>query len=446
MKRKVLYTVILIFAGFSKMKSLTADELSGALQEKILLPFAELRSSQNFEKANWGAAIFTPQKFRNFPFQFKAGNLTPGGGFSKLNNPLLSSTLSPFSIAKTDVSTITAGLPGISSYTKPISYFAELGYINRKKVFSQTKANCFFNPEDKFPAFSAMQSVKLWKNVIITAAGSAGYFTYEENTFNSWFTTSDFYYHEGKHFCMMPQLSLSVPHFNTLFSCATYESPFGKLHSTYKTENKITAGRYSLNISLFYNENKGIITANETRLKPQVQTKLGLQAKYAVGKKRPVFLKVGLSGYTATNLLQSEKEDKFKLAAGTKVQSPLYCFAFSTLANFTISMAENQPQTNFDSTSFLFSNSWYFKKITPGMTAGVTFSPDNKKHSLTTSEKFGLSAAFFKNPKITAATNFTFTQKDGRSTKQSNTTSVSASWRVKCLSFMGKISLKIEES
>ncbi len=447
MKRKVIYTVILIFAAFVKTKRLAAEAFSASLQEKLLLPFAEFRSSQNFEKkaANWGAALFTPKKWKNFPCFFKAGNLTPGGGLSKLNTPLLTSNLSPFSLARTEVSTITAALPGLSNYNKTQSFFAELGYYNRKKIFSQSKLNCFFCPEDNFPAFSAMQTVTLWKNISITAAGTAGFFSYDEKAFSSWFTISDFYYHEGKHFCLLPQLSLSLPHFNTLFSLATYESPFGKVFSTYKSENIITAGRYTINLSFFYNEHEGLISANETKLKPQLQTRLGIQTKYAVGKRRPVFLKTGLSTYTQANLLQSEKEHKFKTALGAKLQSPLYSFSLSTLANFTVNTAERQIKTDFDSVSFLFSNSWYFKKITPGISTGLTLSPEKYYQSLTTSEKIELSAAFCKNPKISVNTSFTFTQKDGVSTKQTNTSSISASWRLKCICLMGKISLKFED-
>lgn len=447
MKRKVFYRVILIFAGLLKMENLAAQEFSAAVQEKLLLPFAEVRSSQDFEKKeiNWGAALFTPKKWKRFPCHFKAGKLTPGGGLSKLNNPTLSSALSPFSLARTEVSTITAGLPGISSYNKTESFFAELGYINRKKVFSQSKVNCFFCPEKEFPVFSAMQSVRLWKNLVISASATAGYFSYEENTFNSWFTTSGFYYHQGNHFCLLPQLSLSLPHFESLFSAATYESPFGKVFSTYKSENKITAGRYTLNLSFFYNENQGLITANETSLKPQLQTKLGIQTKYAVGKKRPVFLKTGLSTYTAANLLQSDNEHKFKAAAGAKLQSPLYSFGLSALANFTIDTQQRQPKTDFDSASFLFSNIWYFKKISPGISASLTLSPENHYQNLTSSEKLGLSAAFCKNPKISVNTSFTFTQKDGVSTKQTNTSSLTATWRLKWLSFTGKVSLKFSD-
>ena len=50
MKRKVFYRVIFIFAGLLKMENLAGQEFSAAVEEKLLLPFAELRSSQDFEK------------------------------------------------------------------------------------------------------------------------------------------------------------------------------------------------------------------------------------------------------------------------------------------------------------------------------------------------------------------------------------------------------------
>ena len=441
MKIKPLF-VIMIFS-----LKLWAEDFSGAVQEKVLLPFAEIRSSQNFEPEeinyNWGMAIFTPKKFKNFPCQFKAGNLTPGGGISKLNNPALNTSISPFSTAKTDVSIITAGLPGISNYSKPVSYFAELGYINRKNLFSAAKLNCFYNPQSEFPVFSGSQTFSVFKNCSITTALTAGCFTYKENTFNSWFTTTDYYFHQGKHFCMNPQFLIEVPHFKTLFSAATYESPFGELFTIYKTENKLSLGRYTLNLSLFLNEEENLLSANENLIKDTLQTKIGIQANYPVGRKRPVFLKTGFNAYSDVRLNQNNfKDHKFKLAAGAKVTSLLYNFAFTGLANFTCDSSQKTLQSDFNSASFQFSNSWHFTKITPGLTAAVTFSPENHYQSLTTTEKIGLSAAFCKNPKVTASSSFSFTQKDGVSTKQNVNTSLTSTWKLKHLSLTGRINLR----
>lgn len=436
------FFVIMIFS-----LKLWAEDFSGAVQEKLLLPFAEIRTSQDFElegmNYNWGTVIFTPKNFKNFPCQFKAGNLTPGGGISKLNNPALSSTITPFSTAKTDVSIITAGLPGISNYSKPVSYFAEIGYINRKKVFSESKINCFYNPQTDFPVFSGSQTFSIYKNCSVTTALTAGCFTYKENTFNSWFTTTDYYFHKGKHFCMNPQILLEVPHFKTLFSAATYEDPYGEVFATYKTENKLSLGRYTLNLSLFLNEEENLLSANESLIKDTFQTKIGVQANYPVGKKRPVFLKTGFNAYSDVRLNQNNfKEHKFKLAAGAKISSLLYNFAFTGLANFTCDSSQRTFQTDFDSASFLFSNNWHFTKIVPGITAGISFIPENHYQSLTTTEKIGLSAVFCKNPKVTASSSFSFTQKDGVSTKQTANTSLTSTWKLKHLSLTGRINLR----
>ena len=436
---------ILLFSSFG---SLFAEDFSAAIQEKLLLPFLEVRSSQNLmesEKWNWGTVLYTSRFWKHFPCQIKVGNLTGTGGLSKLKEPSLSTSITPFSKARTDVSEITAALPGLSSSKKDVSIFGEFCYANKKKIFSSSKLNFFYNNEDIFPVFSGSQTITLFKKINFAFAATGGYFTYPENTFNSWFTTSDFYYHQGKHFCFNPQLSVKLPHFESLFSAPTYQTPFGKLQSAYKTENKISFGHSMINLSLFYNEHKNLLTTRENTLKDMIQTKIGFQTTLPAGRRRPVFLR---SGFTAMNTFYLSEENfdshKMKVSLGSRLFSMLYSFSFIINSNFTIDTSSKKASSDFESASLQLANSWYFRKITPEFTMNFSVKPDKDYSGCTTSEKIGINLAFMKNPKITASSALNFTQKDGTSTKQDFTCSVCAHWKTKFLALTGKIGFKTE--
>ena len=441
--RKLCSFIVLFTGMLAGGSTLFTQEFSAGFQEKLLLPFLEVRSNQSFSENsswNWGSVLYTSRLWKKFPCQIKTGNLTGGGGISKLKDPTLSQSITPFSKARTEVSEISASLPGLNTGKKPVSLFGEFCYSDKKKVFSSSKLNFFYNNEDIFPVFSGSQTVCLFKKLQLSFAATAGIFTYPENTFNSWFTTSDFFYHQGSHFCINPQVSLKVPHFETLFSAPTYQTPFGKTLSVYKTENKVSFGHSVFSFSLFYNEHQNLLTTRENVLKEMIQTKIGFQTTLPVGRRQPVFLRTGFAG--CTSFMLSEKNfdsHKVKVSAGGRLYSMLYSFSLSSNAGFTIDTTGKRISTDFDSISFQFSNAWYFKKITPELKLGTTLTPSKNYESLTSSEKIGITAAFFKNPKITAGSSFSFTQKDGISTKQENTTSITASWRLKALSLTGKL-------
>lgn len=427
---------------------LFAEELTAALQEKFLLPFLEIRSSQNLqdmEKWNWGGVLYTSRFWKNFPCQIKVGNLTAGGGISKLKDPSLSQSITPFSRARTDVSEITAALPGLSAFKKEISIFGEFAYTDKKKAFSSSKLNFFYNNDDIFPVFSGSQTVRLFKKLEITLASTAGLFTFPENTFNSWFTDSDFYYHEGCHFCINPQVSVKIPHFESLFSFPLYQTPFGKFQTIYKSENKVTLGRTVISCSVFYNEHEKLLTTRDNTIKDMLQAKLGLQTTFPLGIRRPVFLRSGLSAVTSFMLSEKNFDShKIKLSAGGRLFSLLYSFSLTANSNFSLDTSGRKICTDLESISMQFSNSWYFSKISPEFIMAASLTPSQNYQSLTSSEKLGLNLAFFKNPKITAAGALSFTQKDGESTKQAFSSWISAHWKTKFLVLTGKIAFKTE--
>lgn len=442
MRKKILLfiCILVLNAVLSPAQNITA----GA-QEKLLLPFLEARTSQNTKGITWGSVFYTSKLWKPFPCQLKIGNITAGGGFSKLKDPSLSQSITPFSKAKTDVSELTASLPGLSSTQGDTSIFGEFCYSNKKGVFSSSKINCFYNGDDIYPVFSGSQAINILNFAKLTLASTAGYFTYQENTCNSWFTTSDFYYHKGSHFCFNPQISVRIPHFETLFSFPGYQSPFGKIQTAYKSENKLTFRRSCISFSLFYNENELLLTTHENTIKNMVQTKTGFQSTVPIGINRPVFLRAGITATSSFMLSESDFDShKLKLSTGARIFSMFYSFSFIINSNFSFDTTTKKLYADFDSGSVQFSNSWQLKKISPELNLTFSLNPSENYESISTSEKIGINLTFCKNPKISAANSLTLSQKDGESTNQSFYSAFTVSWRKKYLALLGKIGIKLE--
>ena len=419
-----------------------AQEYQAAFQEKVLLPFAEIRSSQNFENYNFGAAIFTCGRLKHFPCSFKSGNLISADGLSKMNNPLLSSSISAFSTAQTEATILTAKLPAIASWTKPLSSFLELGYENKKKFLSQARFSCFYNTEEKMPVFSAKEEITPWKKISFSTALTVSSFSYEENTFSSWFTTSDFYYHQGNHLCALPQIAFSSPYFSSIFSMPCYESPFGKICRLWKSENKITAGHFCINLSALYNDNSFVLTSNENIIRDIFQARFGIISNFSVGKDSPLFLKSGFNSFCQINL--SDTSHKVKLAAGSRLTGQKFSLSLLSNAALTCSSGESSSDLscNLDSLSLLFYTGLSFQKISPSFTYALTFYPEDE--NLKISQKIGCRLFLFKRPSIIFTANYTFTRRDNELLSQSFTSSLNARWRMKYLSLTGKIGIQLE--
>ena len=432
-----LFFVMILFSS-------EAEEYSAVIQEKILLPFAEIRSTQTQENYNFGAALFTCGRLKKFPCSLKWGNLSGGGGLSKLNNPALSSSISAFSTAQTDVSPLSAKLPAINTWTKPLSCFLEAGYHDKKRFFSRSQISSFYNGQEDFPVFSVTEEIRAAKKVFLAASMTASSFSYEENTFSSWFTTSDFYYHQGKHLCALPQVSFSSPHFSTLFSLPCYENPFGKINCIWKSESKITAGHFCINISALYNENSPVLTSNENLIKDILQTKAGIISNFSIGRKRPLFLKSGFNSFCQINL--SDTSHKVKLAAGSRLTAQKFSISLLSNAAFTCSGNENGSDfsTDLDSLSFQFFTGLHFSKISPSFAYSLSFYPKNDYESLKTSQKIACKLAFFRNPKINLAASYTFTRQDDELLSRTFTASMNVLWKMKYLSLTGKIGIQLE--
>ena len=127
----------------------------------LRLPLGQVKFSLTPENYNLGISAFSDKIAKSYPFCFKFGNLSAGGSLSKMNNPLLSTSTSPFSSGISSVNCITSSLPGYSSFSNPVSFFCQFSNSNKKSPLFQWKTNCFYSPEEENLAFSLHLSKKL---------------------------------------------------------------------------------------------------------------------------------------------------------------------------------------------------------------------------------------------------------------------------------------------
>lgn len=421
---------------------------------KFISPFSQFRFYTNNKNYNTGYEIFTGNFIKSVPLTIKVGNLSPGGSLSKLNNPLLSTSISPFTSAGTSASNITASLPGYSAFSKPLSAFGQISVFPRALSLSgssrqrgfyikKVAANLWSSSENSEPAISLLTDFCLSRNSSLTCASTFGFFDYESKCSSSWFSDQNFY-HAGKHLCTLNQAAYTYGKFSTLISVASYEQPDANFTHIYRTENKVRIANFTLGSSVLYNPYQNVMTSSQKIIDPCVQLKNSLQYQFRGGKHLPVFYKAGINSYVNFNL--EKKEHQAKLSAGFQGTSALMSLSVYTTANFDFTNSNQQIQSfDFDSAALTIKNTLYFQKITTGVTASFTVNPDKNYQNLTTTEKFSASASFNKNPKFTADTSLSFTQKNN-TLKQSGAASLCAVWTKKHLSVCGKITVKADKN
>jgi len=373
----------------------------------------EFRFSLQEDKSNFGITA-TSEKFSSFPITIKAGNLSTGGSLSKLNSPLLSSSSSPFSTGISNVSGITASLPGYTSFTKPVSTFFQGAWSGKKNGISGIAVNCLYCPNEQQLAFSSIINSSLLNKKLKTSASiTSGFFSYDESTSSSWFTQTPLY-PQGNHFCSLYQLSIQYLNFYTGYTAGVYQTPFNTWSSLFRTDNKLSTSRFIFNFSGVYNPNynkDGVITSSAKTLYSCLQLKNGLQYKFTTGKHFPVFVKSGFQSFL--NLKLIETQHPVKLAAGTQITTGFFAVSLTCCSDF-ICNSQNQASINlnFDKISFQLKNTLYFNRIIPSFSCNFSLNPSEDYSSLTASCKFLISASFIQAPKINSSCSISFSRKD----------------------------------
>lgn len=386
-----------LYSGFNSTFSgneENAESRSCNLGGKLNGAFSEFRYYTNQKDYNFGFSLFTDRIFKSFPMQFKTGNLSVAGSISKMNNPLLSASASPFSTVQSTPSVITASLPGYSTYSKPISAFGQGSFINTSKIniFRKATVNYWNNSENSEEALSIYLVLAPTNKLNISMTSTIGSFYLDQKSGTSWFLKENFY-HADLHLCMLNQIAVSSQKASALFSVASYSTPFGRLLSVYKSENKLKTENFTFNLSFFFNNYQNLLTSSQKQLDRCLQIKTGIQYDFKTGKRLPFFVKTGFAVYSDFNL----EEDSHDLKAGSGVQ--VNCLFFSATVSLTSDFelnTQNQisPSITFETATLSLKTSIYINKSTLNLGSSFTANPSKDFLDFSFTQKYSAGINF----------------------------------------------------
>lgn len=426
-------------------------ELYGESQDKgknqtcgtrISCPLAELRFSTREEKKNFGISLSTKNFVKQLPVEIKYGNLSLAGSLSKLNSPELSNGSSPFSSSILSPLCITAGLPGYSSFSKAESYFfqAKLKGIT-KSPFSFT-VNMAILPEYSYPVFSSLISNKFFSNQLsLSASCTAGKFLFEGSDSSSWLLDSP-YYAAGELFSSLFQLSagykskISGNCIQTSFMTAFYESPYGPFSNVYRADLKLSIKHADFFASAFLNSCEDTLTSSEKSIDSNAQFKAGFVTKNPIlsSKANLWILKFGLNAYSRINL--TGNEGPLRINTGLQLSSDITSIVLSLSADTKLiaESPEDFPERiEKEGISYQINNTWYFKSFNPAL--ALTISKNNYKLSFNVTSN--------SQQKISGSCTLNVSTKDEKIEKKV-TASISCRYKLKAITFIGKLSATLE--
>lgn len=415
----------------------------------LVFPFAQIKGSYRQNEYNFGVSGFFEKILPAFPCSVKVGNLSESGSLSKLKSLLLSGGNSPFTVDFAGASSIYSNLPSFSSFTKPISTFAQVGYKSKSSkiksagfALNEIRINCFYTPQSNDIAASAFASSSIFQNKIkILASFTAGDFFYEENESSSWFL-SDMYFPEGRHFCSLSQITAEIPHYKISLSQGLYENPFGNFSNLFRLDNLLSAGNSNFTFSCYYNPNskfQKILSSSQTLLQDVIQLKSTFTQKIMTKK---CFIKIGILAYSKMGL--SENFASGKLSLGTQLTNPLFSLTFYVYGNSKMTRHTDSFTAELENLGFNFTNKWYFSILSPSFSANSTFSFSDDYSKVNSSTKFSLKLAFLKNPKVYSDASYSFSTKNGNFSSQNMQFSISSTFIIKKVKILGSLGWKVD--
>ena len=439
---------------------------------RIKLPFYEIRTYFLNEEWTFGASIFTNNFCKKIPFSVKIGKLLPGGNYSKLKSPLLSTSVSPFSAVSESVKYFSCNLPSYSSFDNGLSSFFQLDYYgktekladSKKLILKNLKFTTFYNFEKSNEFATSLYLNFALKNLgNLSASYILGKFLYDQNESSSWFNDEK-YYKTGSHFCSNFQIGLKLPKLFSTVSINVYENPFGKFDHIYKMENKFKFSRFVYNLSVLYNSNRGVITTSDKTINEILELKTGIQYNFSKKIFVPVFFKFGINSYLKFNLA----DETHALKVGVGIQANSLITSISLVAMIYADLQTPIAKSfEFDFTTFSLQlkNPWYFNNFTITLTTGFIYSPKedvidfdeniSENYFLgmnngstfigySTSQKVSINFSYNDIPLLTCTNTLNISQKNGYFEKSSFESSINAKFKIKNMSVTTKFSMKFD--
>lgn len=391
---------------------------------KIDMPFFSMKSYYKNEEnlSNFGFKVFSEKIVKWLPVNFYAGNLSISGEISKLFNPNLSASSSPFSSSAPSLYGLKANLPSASSFTKPFASGFSFGLEKQIFALKKIKISFFYIPEildsancvlpssnqSFFGNFYFQLAPQKSKFLNLTASITAGQFFYEENNFSQWFSSEKSYFHEDYFWGINSSLLLKYKKLNVLFSAFFYESPQNDYLSVFRLASSFENRKIKINLEAFFNNNQNLISGNGTKLKKSFQLKSGFQKKSIIATNaEPIFFKYGFTFFDGINF--SDYCNSIKSSAGIQFSASLWALSFISAFNSEIYPAQNHDSFfDFTSADFSAKNIWYFQKIKPEISAKISLKPAENYSKWTVNQKYSLKLNFSRPVNFSIPLNFSF--------------------------------------
>lgn len=215
--------------------------------------------------------------------QFKTGNLSNYGVFSKLNSPVLSNTVSPFSTAETSCLSLKSSHAD-SAFSAPLSMFTQIEYSEKSKKIYRA-GNQFLmiyadlNKEYEHLPVYAMNNYAdfMFKQSSLSFSVYTGLFPYYHKKQTSWFNEP--YYSDNYSLDSLFQTAFSNKNFSSVFSAFIYTNPIAQIETAFKSENSFSIKNMLFNLSGFIIPGNKIFTSASKNYESQIQLKTNFQAK-----------------------------------------------------------------------------------------------------------------------------------------------------------------------
>lgn len=433
MKAKQFIFIFILFVG-NKIFSENFFYENAQANLKLNFPFTELSLSWKKDNLNFGIDFFSDKFLKKYPFSLKVGTLSFS---SPLKSPELSSS-SPFSSVKKKATSFSARIPSYSSFPEEISYFAQFGFLDSKKLINKANLNFFYAQDSKFAAFSSFIKCKISKKIDFSHSFVFNSFCFDDSNFSSWFSER-FFFHKDRFSCFYNQFVLNLYNFTSVFSLYAYESCFGNFNFVYKTENMLKLNHLVLNFSGFYNSNKNIYTPSQNFLNENLQLKTGIQYNFMLRKKIPIFIKNGANAFF--DYQPARENQNLKISLGSQLNFLNTSFYLIGSADSKIICSQSQNDFSFEKYSLSIKNNWNFEKISFFISGTYKFSPKSQNQDF--SQTYNANFYFGRKQKIFLTNSFSLSYYEKRLSKYSYNGSFGAKWKIKFLNLNGKISWKI---
>lgn len=344
----------------------------GITELKFSSPLISLATDFTKDHYNLGISFNSYKINKVFPVLIKAGNLSFGGSLSRLNNPSLSTNITPFTNVTAEYKNITAGFSNPGTYTKPVSLFLQTSFNPNysKHIESIEFTTCYYSKNLSLSLYSGFD---IFKNSKVSFNSIIGTYSYNDKKLSSWFSDS-FYYHEGNHLCMSNQFFFDSKHFKNYLYINSYESPFNSIQNTFLIEGSIYFPKYSFNYSFFYNPSEELLTSSDKVINSVFQFKINTQYKLDISQN--FHIHNGLTVIADINL--DENLHNIKVAAGTKLnfqklQSTNNLIISGTIQNGNTDLIFEGQNYTFQST-----NNFYISEIQNAIEIKAVFSCDKR--------------------------------------------------------------------